>query len=196
MVEFRFPPNKDTEQNENIVNIDPTNAPAPEPATSPEKSAAKVPSDNTKPEPEDKGKLELIIATAQKLGTFFNDEMEQACVSVKVKDHVETYKVHSTLYRDFLRYSASKDLGLVTNKTTLQTALDHLSSICRFEGEVKKTHVRVGEKNGNIYLDLCDRERNIVEITPLGWQIIKNSPVIFIRTPLQSELPIPVRGGN
>jgi hypothetical protein len=54
----------------------------------------------------------------------------------------------------------------------------------------------VGEKDGNIYLDLCDRERNIVEITPLGWQVIKSSSVIFIRTPLQSELPIPIKGGN
>jgi hypothetical protein len=46
------------------------------------------------------------------------------------------------------------------------------------------------------YLDLANEVRQIVEITPAGWNIITDTPVKFRRPKGMRPLPTPVPGGN
>ena len=57
---------------------------------------------------------------------------------------------------------------------------------------------RVAYHDKNMYLCLHDEERNAVEITPNGWNIIKEyeAPVLFLRSNNLKALPIPEQGGN
>jgi hypothetical protein len=55
---------------------------------------------------------------------------------------------------------------------------------------------RIAEYDGAVYLDLANKERQIVEITPAGWDIITEAPVKFRRPKGMRPLPAPVRGGN
>ncbi len=63
-------------------------------------------------------------------------------------------------------------------------------------GEEHEIYVRIAGRGGNVYLDLCDAERRIVEISPGGWNVITDAPVRFRRPPGMLALPAPVRGGS
>jgi hypothetical protein len=56
--------------------------------------------------------------------------------------------------------------------------------------------VRLAERDGDIYLDLANREWQAVKITATGWQVVSDSPVKFIRPRGMLPLPIPQHGGR
>ena len=44
----------------------------------------------------------------------------------------------------------------------------------------RKTHVRVGEHGGKVYIDLCNEAFETVEITSEGWRVVTGAPVYFV----------------
>ncbi len=58
--------------------------------------------------------------------------------------------------------------------------------------------VRVAEHAGNVYLDLCNPQWEVVEITPTGWEILPGdqAPVKFRRPRGIVALPQPIKGGR
>ena len=54
-------------------------------------------------------------------------------------------------------------------------------------GKVESVCCRIGGANGNIYVDLGNPEFEVVEITPLGWSIVKTAPVNFTRSKGQEK---------
>ena len=73
-------------------------------------------------------------------------------------------------------------------------------AVSGFDETIKTTEIakRVAYHDKNMYLCLHDEERNAVEITPNGWNIIKEyeAPVLFLRSNNLKALPIPEQGGN
>jgi hypothetical protein len=63
-------------------------------------------------------------------------------------------------------------------------------------GPQRRTFIRVGEHNGNLYLDLGRADWSAVEITPTGWRVIPVPPVPFLRPNGLRPLPVPVAGGS
>jgi hypothetical protein len=57
-------------------------------------------------------------------------------------------------------------------------------------------HVRVGEVNGRLYLDLGDENWRAVEIDSASWRVIDNPPVRFRRAAGMQPLPMPVPSGS
>lgn len=57
-------------------------------------------------------------------------------------------------------------------------------------------HVRVAESGGALWLDLGDESERAVKITPGGWEITPECPVLFSRTKLTMALPDPDRSGR
>ena len=78
----------------------------------------------------------------------------------------------------------------------LQDALGVLEAKAQFEGSTHIVHTRVAGHNGNTYLDLCDKDWNVIKITEDGWKLTKTPPVKFRRAGGMLPLPIPVRGGS
>lgn len=56
--------------------------------------------------------------------------------------------------------------------------------------------LRIAERDGTIYLDLGRSDGQSVAIWPGGWQVVPVAPVLFERTAMTGELPVPVRGGS
>ncbi|MDY3557618.1 hypothetical protein R5W23_000145 [Gemmata sp. JC673] len=55
---------------------------------------------------------------------------------------------------------------------------------------------RVAERDGKIFVDLCDAKRQVVEISADGWRVTTDCPALFHR-PLQAlPLPVPVQDGS
>lgn len=56
--------------------------------------------------------------------------------------------------------------------------------------------LRVAEYHGDLVLDLGDVTGRAVRITPSGWQLVDDPPVLFRRSALTGSLPVPVSGGS
>jgi hypothetical protein len=60
----------------------------------------------------------------------------------------------------------------------------------------RTVHVRVGELDRALYLDLCDAAWRAVEIDKDGWRVVDRPAVRFRRTPDMLSLPEPERNGS
>ena len=56
--------------------------------------------------------------------------------------------------------------------------------------------LRRAEKDGKLYLDLCDERWRAIEVSADGWRIVETPPVSFTRTPGMLELCEPESGGS
>lgn len=56
--------------------------------------------------------------------------------------------------------------------------------------------LRVAMNGSNVVLDLGRTDGEVVVITPHGWHVTTDSPVLFRRTELTGALPIPLEGGD
>ena len=64
------------------------------------------------------------------------------------------------------------------------------------ESDEFPVYIRVAHHQGKVYVDLCDRDRTIIEIDGNGWRKVENPPVRFYRTDKMLPLPKPQRDGT
>lgn len=57
-------------------------------------------------------------------------------------------------------------------------------------------HLRSAVAHGAVWVDLGGSTGRAVQITPHGWQVCEQAPVLFTRTALTAALPEPERGGR
>ncbi|MDQ3640432.1 MAG: ATP-binding protein [Actinomycetota bacterium] len=62
--------------------------------------------------------------------------------------------------------------------------------------EPTEVALRVAMRDRDVVLDLGTTSGEVVVITPLGWHVTTDSPVLFRRTELTGPLVVPVGGGN
>ena len=110
------------------------------------------------------------------------------------KAHEETYPIKSKEIQNLLRGQFFKAFKKPPTAQALNDAIGILEALAQFGDAVHPTFTRVAEQEGNLYLDLCNKYWEVIEITPDGWKIIPNSPVKFIRTRTKLPLPHPVQG--
>lgn len=104
----------------------------------------------------------------------------------------ENFLIRSKAFRIHLRSMCSKQ-GLVLSKEAISTGIEELEGIAR-NSDIVKTRLRTGTHEGKHYIDLCDRERRIVEIDKEGWRIVDQCPIVFIRKDGMLALPLPETG--
>jgi hypothetical protein len=78
----------------------------------------------------------------------------------------------------------------------LQDALGVLEGKALFDGGEHPIFMRVAEHNGTIYLDLCSKRWEAIEISSTGWRVVANPPARFRRAKGMLPLPHPVAGGT
>lgn len=116
--------------------------------------------------------------------------------TVPVAEHVENWPIKSLRFKRYVAKRFFEVERKVINSESLSAALNLMEAHALFDGEEHKVHVRVAEHQGNIYIDLCNAEWQVVEISPSGWKIISESPVRFRRSRGMVAFPEPVRGGS
>ena len=55
--------------------------------------------------------------------------------------------------------------------------------------------LRIGERDGAVYIDLGDAQWRAIEVTAGEWRVIDQAPVKFIRSAAMRALPLPEDGG-
>jgi hypothetical protein len=111
-------------------------------------------------------------------------------------DHNESWPVKSETFKQFLSKKFFDEQGKAMNSEAVSAAVNLVQAQAKFEGEECPVHVRVAEHNGKIYVDLCNAQWQVVEISPQGWRIIEDPPVRFRRSRGMLPLPTPERGGK
>ena len=88
------------------------------------------------------------------------------------------------------------EAGGVPHASAIEDAITTLEGIAVHDGPEYALQVRVGGDLEAVYLDLCDANRRVVEITADGWRVVTAPPVRFWRPSGMLPLPVPERGGS
>jgi hypothetical protein len=158
----------------------------------------------SKKEQKEAAELEVVKKISSAIfPCLIHDTEKRAWARILDKDHYETYAVDSPQMREHLEglyYKETKrnsGQGEAIPEKLLKQTLNRLRVMAIHDGEEKKVSLRVGAENTRIlYIDLCDKQRRIVRISPAGWELVDQSPVFFRRTHYMHPLPIPERGGS
>ena len=137
-----------------------------------------------------------IVNLATTEDEFFHSSDGQAYVTTKKQGRSETMLVKERSYQSILRMRFTDSTGKVAKPDWLRTAQDQLEAIATQDRPQYPVFVRVGSHGGNVYLDLADAERRVVEITKDGWQLTETSPIRFRRPPTMLPLLAPEKGGS
>jgi hypothetical protein len=135
----------------------------------------------------------IQIAEAMEL---FHDAMGDAYASVPVNGHRETVRIDSRAFRRRLSLEFYAAEGKAPSPQAAASALPTIEAKALF-GEIQhEAHVRVADHEGEIYLDLCNRDWEAVRITTTGWTVVHDPPVRFVRREGMLPLPSPASGGS
>lgn len=114
--------------------------------------------------------------------------------TVPVGGHLENWSLRAFGFERWVS-------GLYYHKTGLALPAQALDDIRRTldikayeDGREYEPFVRVGNQNGNVYLDLCDDAWRAVEVTAKGWRVISRPAVKFLRPASARALPEPQAG--
>ena len=121
---------------------------------------------------------------------------DAAYATIQVEGHRENHPVNGKGFRTWLARQFWLNFGKVPGAQALQDALGVLVGKALYEGEQRAVAVRVAERDGTIYLDLVSEDWQVVKVTAQGWEVVDDSPVMFIRKRGMLPLPTPVKGGS
>jgi hypothetical protein len=134
---------------------------------------------------------------------LFHDAEDRAWVRLLDKDHYETFAVDNPAmshHLEGLYYQETKrnsGRGEAIPDKLLRETLKRLRVMALHDGEEKKVFLRVGALNSRVlYIDLCDKQRRVVRISPTGWELEDQPPIFFRGTRDMLRLPVPERGGS
>ncbi len=128
--------------------------------------------------------------------TLFHTPDKEPYVQIKHDDHSEVWRVHNKTFKRYMSARFYKEFGTMPRSQDLNDILATLDGIALFDGSEQEVFTRVAEHAGRIYLDLCNPDWEVVEITEHGWRILSESPVRFRRAPGMKALPVPKRGAS
>lgn len=138
---------------------------------------------------------DILIDLAQTVALFHTPD---SCgfADLDIKGHRETWPIRAKGFRRWLARRFFEETGGAPSSEALQSALNVIEAKAHFDAPERQVHIRVGELDGRLYLDLGDETWRAVEIDAAGWRIIENPPVRFRRASGMKPMPIPVRGGS
>ncbi len=134
-----------------------------------------------------------LIAVLRDAELWHSGERE-AFASVVDNGHVEHMGVRSRDFRIYLAGRYFDATGGAAGGQAVEDALRVIEAKAIHHGPCYATWRRVGERDGVIYLDLCDVDWRAVEVAPDGWKVIDAAPIKFLRSPAMRPLPAPEAG--
>jgi hypothetical protein len=97
--------------------------------------------------------------------------------------------------RQHLAVDMYRQTGRAANNEALTTVLNLAEGAAMGKARVTP-HLRIAAYRGAIYLDLGRADGKAVELRPGAWRVVDRPPVLFTRTALTAELPLPAEEGR
>lgn len=123
--------------------------------------------------------------------TFFHDQIGEPFTSFATENHREIINIGSKKFDLWLSHIFLEKENIVINSGIKKAVKDILAAKAIFEGQEKKLWNRVTEYNGSFWYDLADKKWSAIKTDELGWKLIGNPPVLFVRYPHQSPQVTP-----
>jgi len=143
-----------------------------------------------------RSQADILIKLSQSAEPFHTPD-GTAYADINISGHRETWPIRSTKgFRRWLARGFFEATEGAPSSEALQSALNVIEAKAHFDAPERHIHIRVGEHDGKLYLDLCDETWRVVEIDATGWRVINSPPVRFKRSAGMKALPAPVRGGS
>lgn len=136
-----------------------------------------------------------LVALA-KADELFHDPLGNPYVTATVNGIKETYSVSDSRYKYALRLRYTAETGLVAGTDQLKTALEQIKAEAVHNRPEFTVAVRLAAVGDSLYIDLANKERQVVEVTRTGYRLVADAPVRFMRSFGQLPLPIPLAGGS
>lgn len=138
-----------------------------------------------------KSSITLLIEIG-KFADLFHDNKGKAYATIYNQNNKkQTYLVKSEYFKTWLGGCFYKLTQKGASNTQINDALSTISA-CAIHGKKQQdVYSRIARVSGKIYIDLCNNESQVAEISKEGWQVLDESPVIFIKSPHTQALPVP-----
>ena len=114
----------------------------------------------------------------------------------KVGTHFEVAALNSKGFSLWLRKRFYDTYGKPPAPQALGDAIHIFTAKALFDGQETEVAVRIAEYGAQVYIDLCNEDWEVVEISAEGWRITPDPPVRFRRTKGMLALPKPQTGGS
>lgn len=129
---------------------------------------------------------------------LFHTPEGQAFATVMFNGHWENLPIRSRGFGLYLARRVHKKEGEYPAQSALNKLLHQFEGMAIHGAPEKEIHVRVAYKNKGFYIDRCDPNREIIEVSKNGVRIIADDkcPVRFSRSNGAMPLPRPKSGGS
>jgi len=148
--------------------------------------------DGGKPSQADK----LVLLASRQCIEFFTDQTKTAYAQMPV----DGARVHMPLRSRPFRAWLARLLWLSERKAPgpqgICGAVNVLEAQALFQGKRYTLHNRVAPADDGIWLDMSDELWRAIKVTPQGWSIVEDPPILFKRYSHQRPMVEPKRGGN
>ena len=153
--------------------------------------------EDAQPPPEDtqESQAKTLIALAG-CAQLFRTPQGEAYARLSIQRHREIWMLRSKGFRQWLVREFFRKKGKPPGTQALQDAISYLEAKAHYDAPEKTLHIRVAGQDRKIYLDLCNDEWEVIEISADDWHVLTDSPVHFRRPNALRPLPKPVRGGS
>jgi hypothetical protein len=126
---------------------------------------------------------------------FRSEDTGGIYVRFPLKNHHEITTLGSERFKAWLTSKYFRNTKREPKSADINGALLLLQAEA-WEEPPKKLYIRVAGVNGKIYIDLADSDHRVIEIDSLGWKVVSDCDVWFLRSSTQRSLPEPKAGGS
>ncbi len=127
---------------------------------------------------------------------LFHDENREAFVSYQIDGHREIWPVNSRSFELWLTREYYRDTQQSPTVEALKQTKSLMEAIALFDGPEHRLHLRVAKHDGEIWYDLANEDWQAVKITPEGWEVVDEPPILFRRYGNTTAQVLPQRGGS
>lgn len=147
-------------------------------------------------EKEQKSQADVLISIATTKALLFHDDMKDGFAAIPINGHREIWPLRSKFFKQWMVRRYYEQTGKSPNNEAIRQALNVIEAKAVFDGQKIKLNLRVAEHDGALWYDLADGAWRAVKITPDGWEVVDNSPILFRRFKNTAAQVMPKRGGS
>lgn len=118
----------------------------------------------------------------------------EALITVPVQGHRENWAVRSRQFKNWLSARAYEEMGIAPGAQAVEDALRVLEARAVNEGREQAPWLRTGQRDGLLYIDLCNPAWQVIEVRPSGWKVVSGRDLPFVRSSSMRPLPEPEGG--
>lgn len=141
---------------------------------------------------------QALLEIAQAVNEFYETQDGEIYATIFFEGGLQNVKIDSKHFADWLRGKWYQLFQRDLNKNIIDEGISTLRATLRFNNKLllKETYYRVAGNTRRLFIDLGNKQRDVVQIDSGSWIITRHSEMKFIRGKSMHELPLPKQGGN